>query len=65
MDTLHDPSFLQLTLGDSADAVGGKVRVPGLNTSETTQVLITLLLPLGDQVTIRYLLLDAVFIKLP
>ena len=53
MDALHDPPLLQLPLGHAADAVGGEVGVPGLDTPQATQILVTLLLPLGYQVPVR------------
>ena len=49
MDTLDYPALLQLVLGHPADAVGGEVGVPGLDTPQAAEVLVALLLPLGDQ----------------
>lgn len=54
---LDYPSLLQLVLGHPADAVGGEVGVAGLNTSQAAEVLVTLLLPLGDQRRVGDLLL--------
>ena len=54
----------QLALGDSADAVGSKVGVSGLDAAQAAQVLVALLLPLGDQVLVCVALLDAVLIQL-
>lgn len=47
VNALHDPPLLQLPLGHAADAVGGEVGVPGLDTPQATQILVTLLFPLG------------------
>ena len=63
MDALHDPALLQLALRHAADAVGGEVGVPGLDAPEAAQVLVALLLPLGDQVAICNLLLDAILVQ--
>ena len=64
MDALHYPALLQLALGHAADAVGREVGVAGLDAPEAAQVLVALLLPLGDQVTVSNLLLDAVLVQL-
>ena len=64
MDALHYPALLQLALGHAADAVGGEVGVAGLDAPEAAQVLVSLLLPLGDQVAVSDLLLDAVLVQL-
>ena len=65
MDALHNPSLLQLALGHAADAVGREVCVAGLDAPEAAQVLVALLLPLGDQVAVSNLLLDTVLVQLP
>jgi hypothetical protein len=65
VDALHDPALLQLVLRHPADAVGGEVGVPGLDTAQAAQVLVALLLPLGDQGRVGDLLLDAVVVQLP
>ena len=49
VDTLDYPALLQLVLGHPADAIGGEVGVPGLNAPQAAEVLVALLLPLGDQ----------------
>lgn len=54
----------QLALGDPADAVGPKVGVPSLDAAQAAEVLIALLLPLGNQVFVSIALLDAVLIEL-
>ena len=64
MDALHDLALLQLVLGHAADAVGGEVGVSGLDAAEAAEVLVALLLPLGDQVAVGDLLLDAVVVEL-
>ena len=64
MDALHDLALLQLVLGHAADAVGGEVGVPGLDAAEAAQVLVALLLPLGDQVGVGHLVLQAVLVQL-
>lgn len=46
--TLDDFSLLELGLGHAAHAVRSKVGVPSLDTLQTAQVLVALLLPLGD-----------------
>ena len=65
MDALDDFALFQLALGHAADAVGREVCVAGLNASEAAQVLVALLLPLGDQVAVSNLLLDTVLVQLP
>ena len=65
VDALHDPPLLQLVLGHPADAVGGEVGVPRLDAPQAAQVLVTLLLPLRDEVRVGDLLLDAVVVELP
>lgn len=56
--------LLQLLLGDPADAVSGEVGVTRLNTAQTAEVLIALLLPLGDQVGVGDLLTQHVVVQL-
>ncbi len=63
VDAFDDLPLLQLGLGHPADAVGGEVGVPGLNAAQATEVLVALLLPLGDQVGVRYLVLQAVVVQ--
>jgi len=62
---LDNPSHFQLALWDSADAVGSEVGVSCLDAAQAAQVLISLLLPLGDQVLVCVPLLYAVVIQLP
>ena len=57
MDALNYPALLQLALGHAADAVGGEVGVAGLDAPEAAQILVALLLPLGNQVWVGNLLL--------
>lgn len=54
----------QLALGDSADAVGPKVGVTSLDATQATEVLVALLLPLGDQVLVCVAFFYAVIIQL-
>ena len=44
--------LFQLALGHAANAVGTKVRLTHLNATQTTQVLVALLLPLRDEIPI-------------
>lgn len=61
---LHEYTYsFQFTFRYSADTVCAKVCVPGLNTSETAEVLISLLLPLGYQILVGNVFLQAVFIQ--
>lgn len=64
MDALDDLALLQLGLGHAADAVGGEVGVPRLDAAQAAQVLVPLLLPLGDQVAISIFFLQAVLVEL-
>ena len=64
MYTLNNPPLFQLALGDSADAVSGKVGVPGLDTAQTTQILVTLLLPLGYQSCVSNFFLNSTYYEL-
>ena len=64
VNALHNSSLLQLTLGNSTDAVCGKVCVSRLNASQTTQILVALLLPLGYQIAVSNLLFDAKLVQL-
>lgn len=61
---LNDPSNFQLALGDSANAVGPEVGITSLDATQATEVLIALLLPLGDQVLVRVAFFYAVIIEL-
>ena len=64
MDALDDLALLELGLGHAADAVGGEVGVARLDAAEAAEVLVALLLPLGDQVLVRDLVLHAVVVQL-
>lgn len=64
MGAFNDPSDFQLALGDSADAVGSKVGVSGLDATQAAQVLVALLLPLGNQVLVCVAFLYTVVIQL-
>jgi len=59
VNTFDNLSFFKFLFGHSANAVGSKVCVPGLDASKTAQILIPLLLPLCDQVCVSVLLFDA------
>jgi len=61
--TLHHPTLLEFLFGHAADAVGGKVGVAGLDAAEAAEVLVALLLPLGDEVAVGDLLLQAVVVE--
>lgn len=54
----------QLALGDSADAVGSKVGVSRLDAAQAAQVLVALLLPLGNQVLVGVAFFYAVLVQL-
>ena len=64
VNTFDDFPLFQFGLGHSADAVGGEVGVPGLDAPETAETLVALFLPLGDQIAVRDLVLDTVFVEL-
>jgi hypothetical protein len=56
--------LFKFRFGYSADAVSSEVGVPGLDAPEATKVFVSLLLPLGDEVRVRYPLLAAVVVQL-
>jgi len=60
---LDDLALLQLRLRHAADAVRRKVCVSRLNTSETTKVLVSLLLPLCDQSWVCNLLFNTIVVE--
>lgn len=64
MDTLDDAALFQLRLGHPADAVSPKVGVPRLDAPQAAQVLVAGLFPLGDQIPVGDLLLQAVLVQL-
>lgn len=64
MSALNDSPHFQLAFGDPADAVGSEVGVPGLDAAQAAEVLITLFLPLCNQVFVSIPFLDAVLIEL-
>ena len=57
-------NLLHFGLGHPANAIGSKIGVPGLNTSQTAQILITLFLPLGYQTGIGNVLFQTVIVQL-
>lgn len=63
-DTLNRLVLLELRLGHSADTCGIEIRFFRLDTAQATQLLIALLLPLGNQVRIGILVLEQEIIKL-
>ncbi len=63
MYALDDFAFFQLGLGNAANAVGGEVGISCLDAAQTAQVLVALLLPLGDQVAVGDLLLEAIVVQ--
>lgn len=64
MHALHNLSLLQLSFGNSADAVCAEVGVSGLDATQAAQVLVSRLLPLGDEVGIGNALLQAILVQL-
>ena len=64
VDALDDLALLELGLGHAADAVGGEVGVARLDAAQAAEVLVALLLPLGDQVLVGDLVLHAVVVQL-
>ncbi len=58
-----ETNLFKFILWDSADAVGAKVCVPCLDASQATQVLVTLFLPLGDQILVRNIFLEAEIVE--
>lgn len=61
---LDDLALLELGLGHAAHAVRAEVGVPGLDALQAAQVLVALLLPLGDQVRVGDLFVDAKVVQL-
>ena len=64
VDAFNGFAFLELGLGHAAHAVGAEVGVARLNAAQTAQVLVALLLPLGDQVGVGDLLAQTVVVEL-
>lgn len=60
----ENPYHFQLAFGDPTDAVGPEVGVPRLDAAQAAEVLVALLLPLGDQVLVGVSFLDAVLVEL-
>lgn len=54
----------QFAFGDPADAVGSEVGVARLDTAQAAEVLVTLFLPLCNQVFVSISFLDAVLVEL-
>ena len=64
MITLDNLSLFQLCLGHTAYAIRTEISIPRLNTLQTAQILVALLLPFGDQILVGDLFVDAKVIKL-
>lgn len=64
VSAFNDSPHFQLAFGDPADAVGSEVGVPRLDTPQAAEVLVTLFLPLRNQVFVSVSFLDAVFVEL-
>lgn len=60
----ENPYHFQLAFGDPADAVCSEVGVPCLDTPQAAEVLVTLFLPLCNQVFVSVSFLDAVLVEL-
>jgi len=58
MNALDNPSLLQLSFRDPADAVGAEIGISGLDAAQTAEVFIPRLLPLGDQILIGDFLIE-------
>lgn len=66
MNALHHRfSFLQLLSRNTADAISTKVGVAHLNAAQATEVFVAIFLPFRDQISVRNLLLQTVFVELP
>lgn len=56
MYTFYYPALLQFALRYSADAIRPEIRVPRLDATQATQILIADLLPFGYQILVRDIL---------
>lgn len=63
-DALYRLILLELLLWHSADAGRVEVRLLGLDAAQAAQLLVSLLLPLGDQVGVRVSVLEQPVIEL-
>ena len=61
---LDHAALLELGLGHSAHTIGAKVGITRLYAPQTAQVLVALLLPLGNEVSVGDLLRNAVVVEL-
>ena len=52
MNAFNNLPLFKLALGHAANTVGVKVRLAHLNAAQTAQVLVALLLPLGDKIAV-------------
>ena len=64
MNTLDDFSLLELSLGHTAHTIRSEIGVTRLNAPQAAQILISGLFPLGDEISIGYLLVDAIVVEL-
>ena len=63
MHTLDNSSLFQFRFWHTTNAVGAEIGVPGLDAPQTAQILVALLLPLGDQICVGDLLVGAIIVK--
>lgn len=61
---LNDLVFLELLSGHTTDASAVEVGLLGLDASEAAELLVTLLLPLCDQVLVGIVVLQQPFVQL-
>lgn len=64
MNTLDDFSLFQLCLRDTTHTIRSEIGVTRLNAPQAAQILISGLFPLGDEISIGYLLVDAIVVEL-
>lgn len=63
--TIQNQTYnFQLCFGDSANAVGSKIGVSGLDATQATEIFVALFFPLGNQVLVCIAFLYAVIIQL-
>lgn len=63
MNALDYPALLQFALRNAAYAVCAEIRVSRLYASETAEVLVSDLLPLGYEILVGYILVQAVIVE--
>lgn len=64
VDTLDDATLFDLALRHAANAVGALVRVARLDTPQTTEALVALLPPLGNQRAVSDAFVETVLVQL-